>query len=84
MGKWKTSDLYTLGLNYKTKDMAFFTEKFGKSKKAIHAMARKLNINKTPNWTKEEVEILKTHGAKEASRILDRTYNSCKIKAGRI
>lgn len=81
---WRySSDLY-LKLNYETgtvKEMLQFT---GRTERAVYERVRKLGLQKTPNWTKKEIRILRKWGPKEASVILKRSYNSCLIKKCRL
>lgn len=80
----KLSDIYYIGLNYKRKTAVEIEKIIGVNKKTIHEIGRRYRLKKVINWTKDEVDILIKIGALEASKILNRSYNSCKIKKSRL
>jgi hypothetical protein len=81
--RWKVSEEYFLGLNYQNRNIDF-EKVLGRKIKTIQEKARKLGISRIKNWSEAEIEILKNNSAYEASNIIDRSFNSCKIKKTRL
>lgn len=69
--------------NYLFKTAKEISRIVGTKHKAIHEIARKSKIKKTPNWSNFEVNILKTFGAEKSSEILNRSLASCRTKKSR-
>jgi hypothetical protein len=84
MSTWRfSSDLY-LKLNYHDNTVNNMKKFINRNNKAIYERIRILGLQKIPNWTDDEIQILLTESPTNASLILKRSYNSCLIKKSRL
>lgn len=71
-------------VNYDCFDIKEAATYINKSPKTIYKMMKKLGISLSENWTEEEINILKEKGAYEASLLINKSLNACRIKQSRL
>lgn len=84
---WKDQDITLLKNNYQMMTHREMGELIGKTEESVRAKCFQLGLNKTPNWSKDEIDYLLNHtdlSFKELSSKLGRTVSAIALKSSKL